>query len=299
MAVQRFWYISIDNGDECVSIGAGAEEACHYGLMKMLQFPAARRRKLIAMKKVRVSGAAFFRDSEGKVTAWHVDEEPPFGQRRVDALVWLMDQPRETLRRLITLLYRGNFPTKDRPELAHNMPFYKRAYRLKQVARSKVTTDFLEMAMMLRISTVVDISNQVPFGRYSSETEYKNLPDLIGHAEDGMRDEFIAVHAPNIGMEMAQRFALFPGYDFGRVRWDQAEALLQMAKAYGYNAEQMSFSELLTMWREGARGMEGRRVRRKLGIVDALKYYEMRPWPKRMKLYRYLQTLRKNTGKNR
>ena len=296
MALQRFWYVSLLDGREAVAIGSDPERAVST-LLKYRWREMLRRRQAIIVEQqsFRITEAGFYEAADESLFACHIDE-PPFGCRPIDPLWWLLDQEYEDVRLLIKQLNDGQMGDRS----LKMRGFYNRIQHVMQAqVKTKLarTAYTYECAMMLRISSFVDVSRQSPWKTHSGTRAQANLAEMVVSKERERCEQFIEIHAPNIGKRLAEDLSRFPGFDWGRVRSDQAHEIKRLCTAYGYNADEMPFRDVMTLYREGPVGLEKLHCRDQLGFQDTIVNYETREWPKRAKFQKYLRTLRKGKRK--
>ena len=294
MSLQRFWYVSLKDGREGVAVGSEPERAISTLLKYRYREKLKKRQNIISVtQSYRMTAAGFFESADERVFACHVDKAP-FGCRPIDPLWWLLDQDFDELRILIKQLNDGQMGDNRK----HMRGFYNRiqyvmSRPVKQIGAVAMTSYRYEIAMMLRVSMFVDVSRQAPWKTHSGERVLRKLSEMVASKDHERCEQFIGIHAPNIGKSFAEQLSRFPGYDWGRLRSDQTQEIKRLCAAYGYNADEMPFRDVMALYREGPVGLEKLHCRDQLGFKDTIVNYEMREWPKRAKFQKYLRTLKK------
>ena len=302
MALQKLWYVSLDEGPDAVAIGPIAEQALSTMLTFRYRMKLRRRQHVMEKKYYRMTAAGFYELTDGKAVACHEDD-PPFGSKPIDPLWWLLDQEPEELLFLIKQLNWGRMGSRS--DRMHQL--YQRVGRMMQRPGKKIKTSapwarsawMFEMAMMLRISLVVDVAMQAPFKTHSGQRAQRDLDKLVASKTDERRMQFIDMHKANLGVEMAASLAEFPGFDWGRLRTQEADEIKRLCAAYGYNADEIPFNEVMALYRGGPLELARLKSRRALGMTDTIINYELKEWPKRAKLQKYLKTLSKGQSRTK
>lgn len=157
--------------------------------------------------------------------------------------------------------------------------FPKFTYILRTKPQSSIQKETYYRELVNGWAAMLRLAMELPFFagqnifKADGDTYRNKVPpmELREYLESEPNPKFLELHAPNIGKSQCHETLAIVGADIQRSRVGYSEvkkALRRFIVAYGYNPGDMSWSEVIALWKGGPVLLEQRKVEISLGHYD-------------------------------